>query len=288
MKLLSFLLFISVHLNLQAQIWKYPYDIIGIQRTTKTNYKLPLKYIATDSSAEQFTSTYYEYDRFGHKTLEIENELDTIHYAYDSLNEEILRIYGTSDSVFTFIKRRNDDKIIEKKMVRNGKINTTSYEYDNRNNIIKVLYNSVLYDQFMYDENNRLIKVENYYHTNHQLSEVLTYSYNGDTISYEQCPFDMNGHRYQWPCETTTGVLNKNGDVTQLTSIIYNGTSKPYPSICTFEYDEFGKILSMKINEYGTFQETRYFYDSDGYIKRIEVRNDQLLIYLAAFNILEK
>ena len=288
MKIILLLIFIALQSNLYSQIWKYPYDIMGIKITHNTNYKLPLKYIVADSSSEQINSTYYEYDRLGNKTMEVFNKSDTIFYVYDNFNDEILRINGKNDSVFTFIKRRADDKIIEEKMIRNGKINTTTYEYDNHNNITKILTNSILYDQLFYDENNRLIKVENYYHVNNKLSEIITYKYNGDTISYEQCPFDLNGVRYNWPCEKTTGVLNKKGDILSLTAIFYNGTNEPSISIISYDYDEFGKLLKMKINEYGKTQETTCFYDSDGYKLRIEICNGQELIYMVKFKIIEK
>lgn len=288
MKNIILLLFLSLQPNLFSQIWKYPYDIMGIENKFNSSYKLPLKYIVTDSSSEQITTTYNEYDRLGNKTKEIYNKLDTIYYVYDKFNDEILRIYSNNDSVFTLIKRRPDDKIIEKKMIRNEKINTTTYEYDDHNNINKVFYNSILYDQLYYDENNRLIKVENYYHDNNKLSEIITYKYHGDTISYEECPYDIKGVRYNWPCETTTGVLNINHDIIYLKSIFYNGTNEPSISTINYSYDEFGKLLNMKINEYGKTQETKCFYDSDGYKLRIEICNDQELIYLVKFIVIEK
>ena len=283
-KVLLFISFIFLSLKGETQIWKYPPKILGLSiNTNYVNNKVPAKVILVDSTNDYgIRKTYREYDDEDRLIKEkfMWLKKDTTFYFYDEKNREIMKIWDAGDTVYNIYKMSRDDRVAKKMVINNNDTLNIDYQYNSEGEITKVFCDSTLCQMIKYKEG-RIKSVHSYEHDNNGISDITTYSYNGDTISYTECPYDTEGNRYDWPCERTIGIVDGNKKIQEIKSIYYNTTQDGYEeafTITKYTYDSNGRITSVKDeSSTGSWSEILIFYNNDGFKTKVKwINNGEL------------
>lgn len=282
--LLFFLIFLALSSN--AQVWQYPYEISGLEEVPVKKKARPYSVAIIDSTGDGMYTYYNSYDEYGRKIRSIENGADTAYFYYDKYNYNILTIYGNKDSVSYNFERDTNDRIVKFSIKRKQKVTNMYYKRNVHGDVIEVYVDTNLYDRIAYDEQHRITRVEKYRHAHQGLSDIVSYSYSGDTVSYESCPYDVKAKRYEWPCEVTTGVLNENGDLLELSITYHNAISGEYIQATDSmwcSYDKKGRILEV-IDRGANGGGTNTFYTryKKGRIQSIKVINTVGVCYMSS------
>jgi hypothetical protein len=292
-KLILFIPLLLLSLTSECQIWQYPYKIIGQPYNNEVMHKIPSKVIIVDSSINGVKRTYKEYDSRGNLKKEkfMWLERDTTFYFYNDKNQETMRVRAKGDTVHNIYKTASDGRITKKLVVNNNDTLIIDYDYNTDENTLKVFCDSILCELIKYKEG-KIHSVQSYSHDNDGLSSVITYSYEGDTISYTECPYDTDGNRYDWPCEKTVGILDENKKVQKIKSVYYDTAQGEYVeafSITEFFYDSKGRFVSMKDKlSTGSSSEIIQLYDEAGYKVKVELKNNGELVREFDYIILNK
>lgn len=278
---LFFFLIATVHTR--AQVWQYPYRPMGIEETSPKNKKNLQSFaqVSVDSSADGIYTTYSVY-RNGKQIAESFDGGDTSYIEYDKFGFQTLGYTRGKDSMFIDYERNKSKQITKRTSRTKRGTMVISYEY-NKKGLISALYlNGVLYDKISYDQKNRLQSVEEYRHEGGKLSEIKNYSYSGDTIIYESCPYNTSGVRYDWPCEVTKGLLNENDELKELYATVYdsrNGVHTPVYDNMIVTYTADGKVLSyQQTMSNGSYGAANYYYDEKGGLIRWEAYSNGQLV----------
>jgi hypothetical protein len=271
------IIFISFALyswSFQAQIWDYPHKIMGIEDETPRKKIEAYGVTVADSSGDGTQSYYEEFDQFGRKIKESYGEGDTTFTVYDEFNYKKFIVYNVTDTVFYKVNRDEQHQVSSLQITRKGKTTTTNYTRDNRGDVVEIHVDTNLYERIAYDDDHRIVKVEMYHHSHHGLSDIMHYRYEGDSIFYDRCPYDIKGNRYNWPCEETSGLVNEAGQVVGLKLSFHNanyGEYIPASSTMNLVYDKKGKILKISTRESsGLGSDTIYTRDKKGRLLKIE------------------
>jgi hypothetical protein len=279
-----FLLFAFFAPKVHSQIWRYPYEPMGIEPLFRKEYphKSFSKVLIIDSSASELIITYIEYDKNKQIKKEFETyngiSADTVtHYYYDNRLEK-MRVSG-KDSIINKYTYSSGGLVTQYDLIGGLNPLKITYVYDSTNRITAVNLNDQIYDRITYDSLGELQTVESYRHPNQMLSDITYYSRVGNVVTYEYCPYDREGKRYNWPCERTIGILNKKEQVEKVTSFDEYGPNNHSSSITYFYYDPFGKIISICDEmDNGNWSGSFYFYDKNDFLKNIQVYNNGDLI----------
>lgn len=177
------------------------------------------------------------------------------------------------------------------------------YEYDPRGNRIREqsealgLGGETYRESFLtYDEENRLILEQNYYHEALSSESVYRYMPDGSTFTIVQ-NYDQSGQKTSW----STTAFNGNGDpvteyhydqegqVTSCNKFRYDEEGRQIYSICYNHGDENTTPLREVITEYGAEQTVRISYEPPGHLNSVHyVRTDENtkteMYYLAGYS----
>lgn len=280
--LITLLTFISFQ-TLFAQVWKYPYQAMGlIYLKNSVNHKskdFNRKEIEVDSSSNGVYKTYREYNSKGKIVIEVYENEDTVRYDYvtdDYWSKKIIK----NDTIEQIVNRKLDGKIDNIQLLKKNKTYITSYRYDQNGNIVEVYSDSILYDQCEYDSLNRIVRVKNF--RSGYLSNIIQYRYEKDTIYYTECPYNENGERYNWPCEEVKGVYNNSGQISTVISLLHE-TNGPVTDILTFKYDRKGRIIEIADSlSNGNYGRSIWFYKGPD-LQRVEHFSNGQLVRLYTY-----
>lgn len=227
----------------------------------------------TNYNASGESEDYYEYiyDKNGNRTSVITKD-GAISYQYDELNQllEEKLLDGTTISYeYDTVGNRT------KKIVTNGNSTTTTYTYNDGNELTAVDGQAYTYDQngnltnngdktFIYNEENRLIEVKDssnqtiakftYDHEGKRNSitkstGTINFHYEGNNVIYETDESDNITAEYTYDVQGNPATMIKNdetyyyhvnghGDVMSLTDISGN-------IVAEYSYDAWGNIISQ-------------------------------------------
>lgn len=186
--------------------WEYTYDTSGnlikeVKKSDESEVKITYTYnsdgalieMNTDSHTETILGSFdssrkvvYTYDENGRLIEEFEEKNTTTTYTYDEKGNLLKKVIsgGSVKSVYEY-KYDENGKTIESSFtnIYNEKA-TSFYDYDSRGNLIKH-YNALgnIYEEYFYDEFNRVIGLVMYFDESTVEEYRYTYDSNGQLIS---------------------------------------------------------------------------------------------------------
>ena len=280
-KIITFLLIVLIigcSAIASAQVWKHPYQAMGLesfsskQKDASKNYAR--KELEIDSSANGIYQTLREYNSKGQLILEIYENTDTVRFFYDSDDNWTYKLIR-GDTIYQRLQQ-NDKGLIEKlELINKNRTTEISYSYDQQGNITEVHSGKELYDRCIYDSLNRILQVENY--RSGYRSNVLNYSYELDTVYYSECSYNEKGERYPWPCDELKGVYTATNQISKVLSTLWSPSGPVYDEL-TFTYDSKDRISEIsQLLSNGNRGYSRWIYENDRLVRSEHFSNGQLV-----------
>jgi hypothetical protein len=268
--------------NSFSQIWKEPFDTLNYydkleklsgEKLGIISYSVSM--FDSDNNPVQFD--YYAFDEKGNLVKECQGvsadqKLDTIYYFYNEAGifQEAVR----SGQKRLNIQRNflfNENGRLSSIQYINGITKTeTRYVYNKNELLDSIIYSDSEWTCFSYTKNNMLSKKVIY--RNKKQYEYFNYTFPSyQAIKYVNCLMKNDTDVYL-PCDETTAYYNEFGKISRIEIKDYSDSSKLH--IAESEYDEYGNVVKVFIEEPSGNVETRYIRNEKGLLMRVEHEKD--------------